>query len=194
MIETRIGRHADIDTGATIGYENTDDAGPVIIADNATIRSGSIIYGDVRIGSEFSTGHDVVVREETTIGDGVTLGTKTVVDGSVEIGSNVSVQTGVYIPPGTTIGDNVFIGPRAVFTNDPYPVRQEVDLEGPTVEDHVSIGANATVLPSVTIGSGSFVAAGAVVDDDVPPDTLALGVPATHRALPDHLAAPNAIA
>lgn len=194
MSETRIGRHAEIDGGATIGYEYADDAGPVDIADNAMIRSGSIIYGDVQIGSEFTTGHDVIVREDSTVGDRVTLGTKTVVDGSVEIGSNVSVQTGVYLPPGTTIGDNVFIGPRAVFTNDPYPVRQEVELEGPTVEDHVSIGANATVLPSVTVGRGSFVAAGTVVDRDIPADTLALGVPAEHRALPDHLAAPNAIA
>jgi acetyltransferase-like isoleucine patch superfamily enzyme len=100
----------------------------------------------------------------------------------------------VYVPPYTTIGDHVFVGPRAVLTNDRYPVRTDDDLRGPTVEDHVSIGANATILPGVTVGERSFVAAGAVVTRDVPPDTLAVGVPAEHEPLPEHLAGGNEIA
>ena len=86
------------------------------------------------------------------------------------------------------------LGPRAVLTNDAYPVRRETELDGPTIEDHVSVGANATILPGVTVGEGSFVAAGAVVDRDVPPDALAMGVPAEFGALPDVLEGGNAIA
>jgi len=125
--------------------------------------------------------------------DMILVGTDVVIDGSTAIGSNVSLQTGVYIPAETTIGNNVFIGPNATLTNDPYPIRVEGELIGLSVENNVSIGANATVLPGVTIGEGAFVAAGAVVTEDVPEWTLAVGNPAEHKELPDQLRTPNQI-
>ncbi|WP_435074283.1 acyltransferase [Halorubrum sp. HHNYT27] len=175
---------------ATLGTENGTE--PVIGA-GATIRSGSVVYDDVVIGDGFQTGHGALVREETEIGDDVLVGTQTVIDGYSTIGSGVSLQSQVYVPSNTTIGDDVFIGPGAVLTNDPFPVRQDVELTGPTVEDHVSIGANATVLPGVTVGRGAFVAAGAVVTKDVPPETLAVGCPAIIEPLPDELRGRNQI-
>lgn len=167
------------------------EGSPPRIGDRATIRSGSIVYGDVTIGDDFTTGHNVLVREETTIGDSVLVGTNTVIDGSTTIGSSVSLQTGVYVPPETRIGDHVFVGPRAVLTNDPYPLRKEVELNGPDLAEHVSIGANATLLPGVAVGRGAFVAAGAVVTADVPAETLAVGAPARHRPLPRELRGGN---
>jgi acetyltransferase-like isoleucine patch superfamily enzyme len=134
-----------------------------------------------------NTGHNALIREQTSIGDDVLIGTNTVIDGYSTIGSNVSLQTGVYVPSETEIGSNVFLGPQATLTNDPHPLRQEVDLEGPVLADDVSIGANATILPGVRLGERSFVAAGAVVTDDVPADTLAVGNPAEHRPLPEAL-------
>ncbi|THE62992.1 N-acetyltransferase [Salinadaptatus halalkaliphilus] len=178
-----------IDDEATIGYGEFDQ--PTALGDDATIRAGSIIYGDVTIGDEFATGHDVLVREGTTIGDDVLVGTQTVIDGQTTIGSHVSLQTNVYVPTQTTIGDNIFVGPGAVLTNDEYPIRADVDLEGPTIEDGASIGANATLLPGVTIGENAFVAAGAVVTQDVPADSLAVGAPASIEPLPDPLEGPN---
>lgn len=176
---------------ATVGYPA--DADPPSIGDGATVRSGSIIYADVEIGRDFVTGHNVLVREGVEIGDHVVVGTNTVIDGEARIGSHVSLQTGVYVPPETTIGDHVFLGPHAVLTNDPHPVRTAEDLDGPTVEDHVSIGANATILPGVTVGERAFVAAGSVVTTDVPPETLAVGVPAEHEPLPEELIGGNRI-
>jgi acetyltransferase-like isoleucine patch superfamily enzyme len=187
------GTDTDIDEETTIGYQYAEDASPTVIGDHARVRSGTIIYMDVEIGDDFTTGHRVLVREETTIGDSVVVGTDTVIDGKTTIGSDVSLQTGVYIPQETMIGDNVFIGPKAALTNDPYPVRRDVDLVGPTIEDGVSIAANATLLPDVTVGEGAFVAAGAVVTKDVPPETLAVGTPATHQELPEELASENDI-
>ncbi|WP_435174362.1 acyltransferase [Halorussus sp. AFM4] len=188
-----LGDDCEVAPDATVGHRHREDAAPPVLGDRATVRSGSIVYADVEIGDDFTTGHNVLVREDTAIGDDVVLGTDAVVDGTTTIGSHVSVQTGVYVPTNTTIGSEVFLGPRAVLTNDPYPIREDVDLEGPTLEDHVSVGANATLLPGVTVGEGSFVAAGAVVTDDVPPGTLAVGAPAEHRELPDELAGGNRI-
>ncbi len=185
-----------IDSGADVGYGAETDAfdEPTQLGTDATIRAGSIIYADVTIGDAFTTGHDVLIREETEIGDDVLVGTKTVIDGRTTIGSHVSLQSNVYIPTDTEIGSNVFVGPGAVLTNDEYPIRTEVDLVGPTLEDGASIGANATILPGVTIGENAFVAAGSVVTADVPADTLAVGAPAERRSLPDPLAGPNQLA
>lgn len=175
---------------ATLG---TGSGTEPVIGAGATIRSESVIYDDVVVGDGFQTGHGALVREETEIGDDVLVGTQTVIDGYSTIGSGVSLQSQVYVPSNTTIGDDVFVGPGAVLTNDPFPVRQDVELRGPTVEDHASVGANATVLPGVTVGRGAFVAAGAVVTKDVPPETLAVGCPATIEPLPDELSGRNRI-
>ncbi len=185
-----VGADANIDDETMIVPERADDES-TRIGDRPRIRSGSIVYADVEIGDDFTTGHDAVIREGTEIGDEVLIGTKTVIDGSTTIGDRCSLQTGVYVPAETTIGDDVFLGPNAVLTNDPYPVRTDTELSGPTLEDDVSIGANATILPDVTVGEGAFVAAGAVVTRDVPPNTLAVGTPAKFRPLPEKLAAKN---
>ena len=169
------------------------DGDPPVIGDDATIRSGTIIYPNVRIGDGFTTGHGALVREDTVLGDDVVVGTNVVIDGSTTVGDSVSMQTGAYVPTNTEIGDHAFLGPKATLTNDPYPVRRDVGLEGPTLEAHASIGANATLLPGVTVGERAFVAAGAVVTEDVPPETLAVGAPAVHRPLPDELDGRNEI-
>ncbi|MDS0258505.1 N-acetyltransferase [Haloarcula sp. S1CR25-12] len=165
---------------------------PARIGSDSVVRAGSIIYPDVVAGDRLQTGHHAVVREETTVGHDCVVGSQVVVDGRSDIGDEVSMQTGAYVPSETTIRDRVFLGPRAVLTNDPYPLRQGADLAGPVLEDDVTVGANATVLPGVTVGERSFVAAGAVVTEDVPPSTLAIGTPAKHRPLPEKLAVANA--
>ena len=193
MASVTIGRNCTVDRDATLGGPDGEGSAPTSVGDDATIRSGTVIYDDVVIGDSFSTGHNVLVRSDTTIGDDVLLGTSTVVDGACTIGSNVSCQTNVYVPRETTIRDDVFLGPGVVLTNDDYPVRTETDLAGPTLEADVSVGANATVLPGVTVGDGAFVAAGSVVTEDVPPETLAVGAPARHEPLPEPLEGGNEI-
>ena len=96
------------------------------------------------------------------------------------LGDRVTVKCGVQIWDGVRIEDDAFIGPNATFANDPFPrSRQRPDRFTPTlVSRGASIGANATILPGVTIGRGAMVGAGAVVTRDVPPYAIVVGNPA----------------
>lgn len=188
------GRDCLIADGAIVGYREDQDTEPAVIGDRATVRPGTVIYANVSVGDDVVTGHGALVREQTRLGDGVLVGTQVVVDGRTEIGSDTSLQTGAYVPRESWLGDEVFLGPRATLTNDPYPVRSEVPLDGPTIRDGATVGANATVLSGVEVGENAFIAAGAVVTRDVPEETLAIGVPAEHRDLPGELAGGNSLA
>jgi len=187
MTGTEYGPEAEIHPNVTLGEPDNEPT----IGKNPTIRSQTVIYSDVVVGDRFATGHGAVVREQTVVGDDALVGTHAVVDGNCTLGDGVSLQTGVYLPRNTTLGDRVFLGPHAVLTNDPYPLRTDDGLRGPTIEDDASIGANVTVLPDVTVGERAFVAANAVVTRDVPPETLAVGAPAEFEPLPDELLGGN---
>jgi acetyltransferase-like isoleucine patch superfamily enzyme len=184
------GSDVTIEPGARLGVEYEPGSDPPSLGPGSVVRSGTIVYNDV-VAGRLTTGHHALVREQTTLGTNVLVGTQAVIDGAVSVGDDVSMQTGAYVPRETTIGDRVFLGPNATLLNDPYPVRTDAALVGPTLADDVSIGANATVLPGVTVGEGAFVAAGAVVVDDVPERMLAVGAPATTRPLPDELSGSN---
>ncbi|WP_435099442.1 DapH/DapD/GlmU-related protein [Halorubrum sp. N11] len=191
MTRSNHGKNCEIDSDATVGYTYSNNTSKAKLGDDIIIRAGSIIYDDVSLGDRTQTGHNVLIRENTQIGEDCIIGTNTVIDGDTRVGNRVSLQTGVYIPSKTTIENQVFIGPNAVLTNDPSPVRQNTNLEGPTIKQSASIGANSTILPGITIGERSFVAAGAIVTKDVPPDTLAIGAPATFKSLPEELKGEN---
>jgi acetyltransferase-like isoleucine patch superfamily enzyme len=185
------GDDVTVESGATLGVEYETGSSDPDLGSDSVIRSGTIIYNDVSADSGLQTGHHALVRERTAIGANTLVGTQAVIDGDTSIGDDVSIQTGVYVPSYTEIGDRVFLGPNAALLNDPYPVRTDIDLVGPSIEDDVSIGGNATVLPEVTVGEGAFVAAGAVVTRDVPPRTLATGAPASITELPPELEGGN---
>ncbi|MGD0079519.1 MAG: DapH/DapD/GlmU-related protein [Methanoregula sp.] len=184
-----LGPNARIFEPVTIGFPSRDNFSRTgftgtTIGKNAIIRSQTIIYCDVVIGDDFQTGHNVIIREKTRIGDRVSIGTATVIEGNTIIGDDVNLQSMVYVPTNACIGNHVFIGPNAVLTNDRYPPSGIGGLQGPHIRDWAAIGANATLLPGVSIGEGSLVAAGAVVTRDVPEHMLAIGSPARLRDLP----------
>jgi carbonic anhydrase/acetyltransferase-like protein (isoleucine patch superfamily) len=102
------------------------------------------------------------------------------IENDVTLGDRVTVKCGVQLWDGLRVGDDVFIGPNATFSNDPFP-RSKVRPEKyavTTLESGVSIGANATILPGLTIGRGAMVGAGSVVTRDVPPQAVVYGNPA----------------
>lgn len=187
-----IGPNAQIDDDVVLGYRFEGDAGPLRIGSHAVIRSGAILYTDTTIGNRFSCGHMALVRGRIRIGDRVVVHHKVTLEGNLAIGSGVKIMAHVYIPSQTRIGNLVFIGPNVTILNDRLPQRAaQRGLEGVTIEDHVTIGGGVTICPGVRIGARSFVAAGAVVTKDVPPDVLAVGAPARFKPLPEELAGGN---
>ena len=184
-----LGENCVLHDNVILGLKYKDDCEKVKIGNNAVIRSFSIIYANVVIGDNFTTGHRVLIRENTRIGSRIVIGTGVVIDGTVVIGDRVKIETNSYIPTHTKIGSDVFIGPNVVMTNDKYPqrLRDQYEPIGPVIEDSVSIGANATILPGVRIGEGSFIAAGSVVTKDVPPWSLVIGNPGEIRPIPAKL-------
>jgi acetyltransferase-like isoleucine patch superfamily enzyme len=120
------------------------------------------------------------VFESAKLGKNVKVGAYAEVGRDVVVGDNTNISAGVFIPENVIIEDNVFVGPHAVFTNDKNPPSfGEWRKEEPTiVKSGSSIGANSTILPSLTIGKGSVVGAGSVVIKNVPDGVTVAGNPA----------------
>ena len=198
--KSKIGDSCFIDPNALIGYphnkelnlleKSPDNINGCEVGKDSIIRPGAI-YSTAKVGDNTRTGHNFLVRENTTVGNGCLIGTNVVIDNDCNIGNDCSFQTGAYIPTGTKIGNRVFLGPNASLTNDKNPLRTEYNPEPITVEDDVTVGSNATIMPGITIGKGAFIAGGAIVTKDVPAWHLAKGCPAVFSKLPDNLKKPN---
>lgn len=122
----------------------------------------------------------VVVLPGAVIGRDVNICSHCFIENQVVVGDRVTLKCGVQLWDGVTLEDDVFIGPNATFTNDREPRSRNAGakLHPTLVKKGASIGANATILPGLTIGEGAMVGAGAVVTKDVPPRTLVVGNPA----------------
>ena len=183
-----------IDPNVSIGYGSVSEADSVVVlGEHVHLRSGTVIYHHVFLGDFFQGGHFVLIREHTTIGAHVTIGTASVIEGHVKIGDFVKIESQCFIPTHVTIGSRVFLGPGVVLTNDRYPLRlrNTYKPEGVIIKDYVTIGAGAVICPGVVIGEGSFIAAGAVVTRNVPPNSLVKGVPGKNLPLPPKLCEKN---
>ncbi len=105
---------------------------------------------------------------------------------NIHLRDNVFININCYFMDGAsiTIGNNVFIGPSCGFYTAAHPVDYERRNQGLekalpiTVGDNCWFGANVSIMPGVTIGSGCVVAAGSVVTKDIPDNVMVAGVPA----------------
>lgn len=133
-----------------------------------------------QIGSGTRIWQFVVVLPGAQIGSDCNLCSQVLVEQNVTIGDRVTVKSGVQLWNGLKIGNDVFIGPNATFTNDNFPRSGDhsKELELTIIKDGASIGANATILPGLTIGERAMVGAGSVVTRSVPPRAIVHGNPA----------------
>src|SRR6476646_6305912 len=120
------------------------------------------------------------VSEKAKIGKNCNINDHVFIENDVLIGDNVTVKCGVQLWDGLRVEDDVFIGPNATFTNDPFPRSKQrpEEFEITYLRRGCSIGANATILPGVTIGQNAMVGAGAVVTKSVPANAVVQGNPA----------------
>jgi acetyltransferase-like isoleucine patch superfamily enzyme len=177
-----LGRSCVVDVGAVLGYPASrgKDVDRVTIGDGARVRSGTVIYGGVQIGSGLQTGHNVVIREENEIGDGFAVWNNTVIDYGCRIGNNVKIHCNCYIAQFTVIEDEAFMAPGVTVANDLHPGCEFSSkcMRGPRVGRRAQIGVNVTILPFVEIGEACLVGGGSVVTRDIPPYSLVYGNPA----------------
>jgi UDP-2-acetamido-3-amino-2,3-dideoxy-glucuronate N-acetyltransferase len=149
--------------------------------ENYFIHESSYVDKDVKIGKGTKIWHFSHVLSGAQIGTGCNLGQNVSIAGDVIIGNSVKIQNSVSVYDGVRIEDDVFLGPSCVLTNVTNP-RSEISrknlYEKTLIKKGASIGANATIVCGVTIGKFAFVAAGAVVTNDIPDYTMVQGVPA----------------
>jgi len=122
----------------------------------------------------------VVVLPGAVIGRDCNICSHCFIENKVVVGDRVTVKCGVQLWDGVTLEDDVFVGPNVTFTNDLEPRSRNAaaKLLPTLVKKGASIGANATILPGITIGEGAMVGAGSVVTKDVPPGVTVVGNPA----------------
>ncbi len=152
------------------------------VHESALVEAGAMIGLDARVW------HDAHVRADARIGARCIVGKGVFVDVGVRVGDDCKIQNYACVYHGVTLGRGVFVGPHVVFTNDRRPrattptfapLRDGDWIVGETnVGDGAAIGANATVLPGLQIGSWAMVGAGAVVTRDVAAYALVVGSPA----------------
>ena len=121
-----------------------------------------------------------VVLGGAKIGTNCNICAQVFIENDVVVGDNVTIKNGVQLWDGSRIENNVFIGPNVTFTNDLFPRSKVYTAKfiRTIVKSGASIGANATILPGVTIGEGAMVGAGSVVTKDVPASAVVIGNPA----------------
>ncbi len=182
-------RNVSLGKNAQIGYYVVIGVPPrgskegelrTIIGMQAVIRSHTVIYAGNKIGDNFQTGHNVLIREKNRIGNNVSIGSNSVIEHHIEIANNVRLHSQVFIPEFSILEDGCWIGPNVVLTNAYHPLCPEAKkcLKGPTIRKGAKVGANSTVLPDIVIGEYALIGAGSVVVDNVPPRVVAAGNPA----------------
>ena len=166
------------------------------IGPGACIRSGTVIYAGSRIGKGFSTGHHVVVREESVLGDDVSIWGNSTIDYGCSVGDRVKIHTSVYVAQFTTLEDDVFLAPGVIIANDPHPgcPRSRDCMRGPTIRRGAQIGvttAGAHSVRAVPLMGIGFMTLGAMalllpnVSGDL---MLALGFGGLHIGFGAHIA------
>jgi acetyltransferase-like isoleucine patch superfamily enzyme len=153
---------------------------PASIHPSAFIHEKSIVEPGVQIGARTRVWAFAHVLPGAVIGADCNICDHVFIENDVVIGNHVTVKCGIYIWDGARVEDHVFLGPNVAFTNDDHPRSKRHLSAYPriNVQRGASLGANATILPGLTIGQWAMVGAGCVINKDVPDFALVVGNPA----------------
>jgi len=145
------------------------------------VHPGSIIDKGAQIGSGTKIWHFSHLMPTCKVGKNCTVGQNVFIDNNVIIGNGVKIQNNVSVYNGVIIEDDVFLGPSMVFTNVINPrsfIERKNEFQKTIIKKGATIGANATILCGIEIGSYAMIGAGAVVVKDVASFALVVGNPA----------------
>ena len=148
-------------------------------------HESSCIDENTNIGNNTKIWHFSHVLSNTTIGKNCSFGQNCVVGPNITIGSGVKVQNNISIYEGVEVEDDVFLGPSMVFTNVINPrafIQRKEEFKKTLLKKGCTVGANATIVCGVTIGEYALIGSGAVINKDVKPYALMVGVPAKQIA------------
>jgi UDP-2-acetamido-3-amino-2,3-dideoxy-glucuronate N-acetyltransferase len=152
----------------------------------AIIASSAVVDPTAVIGEGTKVWAFAQVAEHARIGRDCVIANGAYIDRYVRIGDRVRIHNRALLYHGLLVADDVFIGPGVCFTNDRRPKSGATrDLTGIhwKVGKWASIGANATILPDVSIGAYAVIGAGSVVTKNVPSHVMVYGNPAKPRAI-----------
>lgn len=188
---TIIGDNARIDDNTVIGkypmraslsiFKEESNLPPTHIGDNCLIGANTVIYIGSTISNNVLIADLASVRENTNIGEYTIIGRGVTIENYVKIGKRCKLESECYITAYSELEDYVFIAPGVVTSNDNYLGRTEErfkHFKGVIVKRGGRIGADAVILPGITIGSDALVAAGSVVTKDVSSRKVVMGSPA----------------
>ena len=145
------------------------------------IHPSAIVDEGAQIGDGSRIWHFVHVCAGAKIGTGVSLGQNVFVGNKVVIGNHCKIQNNVSIYENVTLEEGVFCGPSMVFTNVYNPralIERKAEYKDTLIKKGATLGANCTIVCGVTVGEYAFIGAGAVVNKDVKPYALMVGLPA----------------
>jgi len=146
-----------------------------------SIHPTAIVDDGAQIGEASRIWHWVHVCGGAKIGKGVSLGQNVFVGNKVVISDHCKIQNNVSVYDNVTLEEGVFCGPSMVFTNVYNPrslIERKSEYRNTLVKKGATLGANCTIVCGVTIGEYAFIGAGAVINKDVKPYALMVGVPA----------------
>ena len=148
---------------------------------NYQVHQTAIVEEGAKIGANSKIWHWTHVCSGAEIGSEVSLGQNVYVANKVIIGNRCKIQNNVSIYDNVYLDEGVFCGPSMVFTNVYNPrslISRKDEYKDTYIKKGVTLGANCTIICGITIEKFAFVAAGAVVNKDVPAYALMAGVPA----------------
>lgn len=144
-------------------------------------HESAVIDEGAAIGDRSRVWHFAHICGGAVIGCDVSIGQNVFVGNKVSVGDKCKIQNNVSVYDNITLEDGVFCGPSMVFTNVYNPrsfIERKNEYRSTLVKRGATLGANCTVICGVTIGEFAFVGAGTVVNKDVHPYALVVGVPA----------------